>query len=286
LLNACAAAIWGGGERTSDLGPRSGPPAASGSGRAALAAPSAGPLPSVQGRTAGELSPDGRHYWDGMRWVGAVSPDLRWRWNGIAWVPADPPAPAWAGPFASPERLATIATIAIALAVVQRLFTAASDAAPVTEGVVGMAVGIVEMLLLLSFIAAAIAVPMWCHRAYRNLPALGGLRLSSTPAMAAAGWFVPLTNLFQLYLLLREIWQHSRPSNEPWTLLKLYWSAWILGGGAGVFLTLRVNGVGITLPVISNLLLIPAGVLAILVLRRLTRWQVQKSLRASPPSQG
>ena len=34
----------------------------------------------------GDVSPDGRWFWDGQRWVSAVSPDGAWRWNGTAWV--------------------------------------------------------------------------------------------------------------------------------------------------------------------------------------------------------
>ena len=33
----------------------------------------------------GDVSPDGRWFWDGQRWVSAVSADGAWRWNGTAW---------------------------------------------------------------------------------------------------------------------------------------------------------------------------------------------------------
>lgn len=36
---------------------------------------------------AGQLSPDGGHFWDGQQWVAAVSADARWRWNGTQWAP-------------------------------------------------------------------------------------------------------------------------------------------------------------------------------------------------------
>jgi hypothetical protein len=43
------------------------------------------------------LSPDGRSYWDGARWVSLVSADGRQYWNGVKWVrqpePERPPAP-------------------------------------------------------------------------------------------------------------------------------------------------------------------------------------------------
>lgn len=34
---------------------------------------------------SGELSPDGRYYWDGQRWTSAISPDGAWRWDGRGW---------------------------------------------------------------------------------------------------------------------------------------------------------------------------------------------------------
>jgi hypothetical protein len=37
---------------------------------------------------AGELSPDGKHYWNGTTWVAAMSPDGQWRWDGRQWVAA------------------------------------------------------------------------------------------------------------------------------------------------------------------------------------------------------
>jgi hypothetical protein len=34
----------------------------------------------------GQVSPDGKWYWDGKSWISAVSPDGNSRWNGNAWV--------------------------------------------------------------------------------------------------------------------------------------------------------------------------------------------------------
>jgi hypothetical protein len=46
----------------------------------------------------GDVSPDGRWYWDGQRWVSAVTPDGAWQWNGVAWVAAvAPPSNSVAG---------------------------------------------------------------------------------------------------------------------------------------------------------------------------------------------
>ena len=45
------------------------------------------PQPAVQAPPSGQLSPDGRSWWDGLKWVSAISPDGAWRWDGKQWVP-------------------------------------------------------------------------------------------------------------------------------------------------------------------------------------------------------
>jgi small-conductance mechanosensitive channel len=35
----------------------------------------------------GQLSPDGKWYWDGIQWAASMSPDGRFRWNGTEWLP-------------------------------------------------------------------------------------------------------------------------------------------------------------------------------------------------------
>jgi len=34
----------------------------------------------------GQVSPDGRWFWDGKTWVTTLSPDGRWRCDGANWV--------------------------------------------------------------------------------------------------------------------------------------------------------------------------------------------------------
>src|SRR5216683_1743994 len=35
----------------------------------------------------GQISPDGRWFWDGQSWLTTSSPDGAWKWNGRAWLP-------------------------------------------------------------------------------------------------------------------------------------------------------------------------------------------------------
>jgi hypothetical protein len=36
----------------------------------------------------GQVSPDGRWFWDGQKWLTTLSPDGQWRWDGRSWVSA------------------------------------------------------------------------------------------------------------------------------------------------------------------------------------------------------
>ena len=35
----------------------------------------------------GQVSPDGRWFWNGQKWLTTISPDGAWRWDGTAWQP-------------------------------------------------------------------------------------------------------------------------------------------------------------------------------------------------------
>ena len=47
----------------------------------------------------GQISPDGRWFWDGQKWLTTTSPDGAWKWDGNAWQPAGAKSavtgPAW-----------------------------------------------------------------------------------------------------------------------------------------------------------------------------------------------
>ena len=48
----------------------------------------------------GQVSPDGKWYWDGRSWMSAVSPDGKSRWDGQAWVTVKSPRdPAYIRPW-------------------------------------------------------------------------------------------------------------------------------------------------------------------------------------------
>ncbi len=277
-------------------------------------------------------SPDGRWRWDGRNWQpvasppippaeGAqVSPDGRWWWDGAAWREL-PPWPAWARPFASNGTRtgwatgllgalicgAVIFTIVTGIEIVV-LSAALSQRRPLTsaEGATTALLDVLGSLLyLLPYVGSVIAIPMWAHRAYRNLPALGAQGLRFSPRWAAGAWFVPILNLFRPYQVVGEAWTASDPQERSSTLetrarrtvpglILAWWLLFIISSVAGNVVG-RLGAISSTLAqtlaadwllVASNVLDIVAAALAVLVIRRLDARQEARyrALQGGPSS--
>jgi hypothetical protein len=249
------------------------------------------------GPQPGAISPDGHYYWDGARWAPTATPDARWRWTGSTWEPTATAQPS-VRPFASPSERGLLAVAALAVACVGLVLGAVGDGISIgirsgaagrslshgEQQVIALVVVLPAVLFLLGYVGAVIAVPMWCHRVHRNLPALGAQDLSFSPGWAAGGWFIPVLMLWRPYEVLREIWQNSRPQGEPWTLLRVYWGAWLIANWVAISQSNTSPGgiAGDALGMFSNLLDVVAGVLATLVVLRITRGQETRIARLWP----
>src|SRR5207237_3487739 len=88
---------------------------------------------------------------------------------------------------------------------------------------------------LSGYVGAAVAVPLWMHRCFRNLPALGVIPQRWSPAWAAGGWFIPFANLVIPYRVARELWMRTSVEQD-WRdpLVQRWWSAWIASIGLSV----------------------------------------------------
>jgi hypothetical protein len=215
--------------------------------------------------------------------AGQYSPDGRWFWNGQQWIAVQVPGPAWARPYAPPEgrSAAAVALVALAGAGVALFFIGESldlIAALAAPGSAVEAAALVVLVLglivfLAGFVGAAIAVPMWMHRAFRNLPALGEQGLRWSPAWAAGGWFIPFANFVIPYLVMRELWSSSG-DGQP--LPQRYWAAWI---AAYVLQLLSNQFMRFNRPlsdvfgILNDVALIVAAFLLITIIRRATRRQ-------------
>ena len=138
---------------------------------------------------------------------------------------------------------------------------------------------------LAGFVGATIAVPMWMHRCFRNLPALGATDSHWSPPMAAGAWFIPFGNLFIPYLVIRQLWAKADGSRVPsWPLPALWWSACIATVGlnlVGHFDADLRGGVQISFGgegrepfnSFAALAAVVAGSLLVTIILRVTRWQ-------------
>jgi hypothetical protein len=215
--------------------------------------------------------------------AGQYSPDGRWYWDGQQWIPVTIPGPPWARPYAPPEGRSAAAVALVVLAMVgfgvQALGTIVDAIGVITAPgsgfeVAGAAVVLVGLIIgTAGLVGAAVAVPIWMHRAFRNLPALGEQGLRWSPAWAAGGWFIPLANFVIPYRVMRELWS-SCGDGQP--LPQRWWAAWIGAGFVGVFGG-EFSRASVALGDLFNLISLGgglfAGFLLITMIRRATRRQ-------------
>lgn len=85
----------------------------------------------------------------------------------------------------------------------------------------------------LTLIVTGIAFLMWCHRTYRNLPALGAPKLETTPGWAVGWYFVPFASLIKPYQTMSETWRYSDPAQQgrlrksTSALVGFWWGAFV-----------------------------------------------------------
>jgi hypothetical protein len=66
--------------------------------------------------------------------------------------------------------------------------------------------------MFLMFLASFVALLMWIHRAYQNLPSLGFERPRFSPGWSVGYFFMPILNFFRPYQAMRDIWEGSDPN--------------------------------------------------------------------------
>ncbi len=158
----------------------------------------------------------------------------------------------------------------------------------------GETVDAMSTLLIVLFIPTVALFLMWIHRASRNLKSLGAHGQRFSPGWAVGWWFVPIMFFFRPYQVMAEIWRGSHAAEFlAWrdgtvsTLLPWWWALWVAGNIIG-FAVAFSNSLGtdamlssaaLRWELLSHPLTIGAGVLAILVVRRITRRQDEESLK-------
>lgn len=203
-------------------------------------------------------------------------------------MPVAVSAPPWARPYETAAAradasimLVAQSTAGFAMLALQRAFgpTITLPARSPVAVLAVVAFGGGMLLAYLGLLGAALAVPMWMHRCYRNLPALGS-RGHFSPAWAAGCWFVPIANLVLPYVAVRDVWAASRPGGH-WNaaLVAAWWIAWL-----AAWALLIANG---HLPwpgyvdLVSTGVIAVAGALFIAIVHLITRGQGRRAATLS-----
>jgi hypothetical protein len=120
----------------------------------------------------------------------------------------------------------------------------------------------------------------WLHLAVKTAKLLG-LEPGTTPAWAVAWWFIPLANLYDPYLVVRDLWLSLGGSRRGLAAVSAWWTAWVLGGiawfvKARVFWSLSSDPLQLTSAMLAGLV---TGVLftlgALLCIRVIAQIQAQ-----------
>lgn len=169
--------------------------------------------------------------------------------------------------------------------------------------------GIVALVQIPVAIATGILFLAWIHRAHRNLPVLGGRGLRFTPGWAVGWFFVPFLNFVQPAQVMTEVWHGSDPGglerdlqpdgpsarnklSAP-SLVTWWWLLYIVPnivGYIGAQMAVSASATaaslhtGIVLQVISEALDIPAVLVAIRVVSRVTGLQRERNAKIGQPA--
>lgn len=146
-----------------------------------------------------------------------------------------------------------------------------------------------------------VAIPFiaWMRRAYRNLAPLGVRWLRFKPGWAIAGWFVPFIWFARPKSIVNDVWRASDPelprdvrrppegAPVPRSI-NWWWGLWIAAGivypadfGARLEQSLGWAIFDVRRTAIADALMVGAGILAIVMVRKITARQEQRHAQLS-----
>ena len=211
-------------------------------------------------------------------------------------------------PFASGRLRACVAMTLVALVVLASLWVAVStnmqiglleraargispSAGEATSNDIRQNVAVA--LRQVTYMISGVTFLIWFYRAYRNLPALGNAHLAHAPFGAVGWWFVPIASLVVPCQIALEIWKGSEPKNFDLKWPQKPASAWLVGAWWAMYLLMCVAPFVSRLAhipgadprsldsllaenwgdVVTELITVPAGIVAILFIRGVDRNQ-------------
>ncbi|MFB0620220.1 DUF4328 domain-containing protein [Streptomyces sp. AGS-58] len=132
--------------------------------------------------------------------------------------------------------------------------------------------------------AAGIAVAVWLWRARINSELMGGAAAHRRArGWAVGGWMTPVANLWIPYQVVSDVWRASAPRRSvPVTLVSAWWALFVAANIVVKPMQWRVaNNLDSEHQVLTNAnlstlltaLYVAAGLLLLLIVRRVTTWQ-------------
>jgi hypothetical protein len=142
-----------------------------------------------------------------------------------------------------------------------------------------------------AFLATAGFFLVWFHAAYANLPRLGAHGLRYKTWWAVGGWLIPAVNLFRPKQVTNDIWRASEPAppdDRGWRdrpvpgLLNWWWAAWLASGFLSISAIRNSDSLddlegAATAILLSDAATVAAGLLAYIVVRRITERQEDRA---------
>ncbi|MFC4606628.1 DUF4328 domain-containing protein [Streptomyces maoxianensis] len=155
--------------------------------------------------------------------------------------------------------------------------------------------GVAGGLQVIALVATAILFITWFRRVRGNAGIFAPDLQQRGPGWAIGGWFVPIGNMFIPRGIAANIWAASRQDpygtgkQEPHTVINIWWIAWlaahlltqVAGSQYESSRTPDAYKAAATALIVAYLVDIVAALLAILVVRRLTRMQYTKAMRGA-----
>ncbi len=236
------------------------------------------------------ISPDGAFWWDGTRWEPTA-------WRQEYAVPVRQ--------YASSRLRAELATAFLAMLIAVNILDFVNSVLDlaVFPGFLGAGLESNNYLwtqtrnllvavswLVVAFPGSVVAVSLWVHRVYRNLPALGHQPATST-AMAVAWFFIPIANLWKPLQVMREIWRSTLPASSE-RLVGFWWACWLGGvliGNLQMQFSIRETTLAshtppLLLSLASDAVWIAAAWLLINIMRSVTKAQEDVAARPDTPA--
>jgi hypothetical protein len=136
------------------------------------------------------------------------------------------------------------------------------------EGLLVIAAGLVALLYVAVFITTVVLVCRWFHLATRHAMARGTSLEVDSPAGAVGSWFIPFLNLVRPFNITRAMLGNAGldvASVGVWQAL------WISGNIAANISSRAPDEAGLMIGVVSDLLLVGAGIAFVQIVRKL-RW--------------